>query len=105
MKLPNIFIVQRTQVTFFPTFIIGRKHEFQSEVNYNKVVVFSHPSSRTPWNLRISMDLSRHQFKTAGLVCYEIKLSTRDASSQAGIEAGTKTTSESANKLRHYVSQ
>jgi hypothetical protein len=51
------------------------------------------------------MDLSRHQFKTTGLVCYEIMQFTRNASSQTGIEAGTKTTSESANKLRHYVSQ
>jgi len=37
-----------------PTFVIESKAKFQLEVSENGVVIFSHPSSWTTWNL--SMD-------------------------------------------------
>ena len=49
------------------------------------------------------MDPQEPSLKTVGVVCYEIMQSARDASSQTGIEAGTKTMSESVNELRHCV--
>jgi len=49
------------------------------------------------------MDRQDPSLKPAGVVCYVIMQSVRDASSQTGIQTGTKTKSESVNDLRHCV--